>query len=119
MIKHRRELLRDVLIQQRSRHNVQNDELRERFRVIERQPMRRTAAPVMPHEREWLTSQMPHHFHLILRHGPLRVREMIPTSGRFAAISIAAQIRHHDKILLGQRRRDLAPEHMRLRNPMQ
>src|SRR5215831_14040479 len=41
MMKNRRELLRDVLIQQRGRHNIQNNELRERFRVIESQTMRR------------------------------------------------------------------------------
>src|SRR4030095_16494730 len=47
IIKNRRKLLRDVLIQQRGRHNIENDELRERFRVIKSQTMRRTAAPVM------------------------------------------------------------------------
>src|SRR5262249_33319039 len=98
MIKNRRELLRDVLIQEIGRHNIQNDQLREHFRVIESQTMRRASAAVMPNKREFLKSQMLHHFQLILRHRSLRVCEMLPTSGRFAAVSIAAQIRHYDKM---------------------
>ena len=71
MIKNRRELFCDVLIQQIGRHNIQKDELRERFRVIEGQTIRYASAPVMPHEREFLKSQMRLHFQLILRHRPL------------------------------------------------
>jgi hypothetical protein len=87
--------------------------------VIESQTMRRASAPIVPYEREFLKSQIPHHFHLILRHCPLRVREMVSASRRLTAVSVAAQIRHHHKIVLRQCRRDLAPEHMRLRNTVQ
>src|SRR6516162_4725510 len=71
VIKNCREFLRDALIQQMCRHNIQNDELRESLGVIESQTMRRAPTPVMTYEREFLETQMPHDFHLILRHRPL------------------------------------------------
>jgi hypothetical protein len=68
------------------------------------------STPVVPYECEFIKSQMLHHFPLILRHRPLRVREVIASAGRLAAFPITAQIRHHHKIVLCQRWRDLAPE---------
>jgi hypothetical protein len=44
---------------------------------------------------------------------------MIFTAPRLAAVAIAAQVRHHDKIVPHQSRRDVAPEHVRLGNAVQ
>src|SRR5580692_1886303 len=84
--------------------------------MVQSQPVRRAAAAIVAHERELFNSQMLHHFHLVLRHGSLRVCEMISAPGWLAAVSIAAKIRYHQKIIPRQRGCDLAPEHMRFRN---
>src|ERR1700689_5811155 len=84
--------------------------------MVQSQAMRGPAAAIVAHERELLKSQMLHHFHLILRHGSFRIRKVVAASLGLAAVSIAAKIRHYQKIILRQRRRDLAPQHMRFRD---
>ncbi len=93
--------------------------MREHFRMVQSHAVRGAAAAIVAHERELFKTQVLHHFHLVLRHGPLRVGEVISSPGGLAAISVAAQIRHHQEIILRQRRRNLAPEHVRFGNAMQ
>ena len=69
--------------------------------MIQSQAMRGAAAAIVAHEREFLKSQVLHHFHLVLRHGSLGVRSVIAASWGIAAVSVTAQIRHHKEIILG------------------
>src|ERR1700674_1234262 len=80
--------------------------------------MRGAAAAIVPHDAKFLKSQMLHHFHLVLSHGPLGIGGVIVASRRLAAVSVSPKIRHDEKIILSQCRRDFAPEYMSLRDAM-
>jgi len=56
VIKNRSELLRDLPIKQVCRHNIQNDEFRQRLGMIESQAMRDASTSVVPYEREIIKS---------------------------------------------------------------
>src|SRR5258708_1246520 len=109
MVKDCRKLLRNALVEQVSRHDVENHQLGEDFRMIQSEAMRRAAAAIMPREREFFESQVLHYFHLVLCHRPLRVGEMISASGRLTVVSVTAQVRHPKEIILRQRWGDFAP----------
>jgi len=87
--------------------------------MIERHAMRDAAAAVLADHGELGEPEVAHHVHLVLRHRALRVVRVIGQALRLAAVAVAAQIRRHDRELLREARRDVAPRVVRERRTMQ
>ncbi len=60
--------------------------------MVEAEAMQHAPAAVVAHGLEPRKTKGPHHVNLILRHGPLRVPEMVPIGGRLSRIAIASQV---------------------------
>jgi hypothetical protein len=56
-----------------------------------------------------------HHFDHVERHRALRVVRVIRRVGRLAAVAVAAEVRHDDRVVFGEVGRDFVPRHVRLR----
>ena len=95
MIKDSRKFFANVLVHRIGRHDVENGQFGEAVRVVQSHPVRDAAAPVVPHNREFLESQILHHFDLVLRHGALRIGNVIFASRWLAAVAISAEIGDH------------------------
>src|SRR5260370_504824 len=54
--KHSGELFGNILVEQVGRHNVQDDELSEKIRIVQCHPMGGAAAAIMAHHSEFLES---------------------------------------------------------------
>ena len=71
-------------------------------------------AAVVAHDVEAMETQRGHHLDLIPRRGALAM--LVEVVGcRLAAVAVAAQVRHHHRVVRGKRRRHLVPHHVGLR----
>src|SRR4029434_4703685 len=87
--------------------------------MIDRESMRYAPAAIMTTDEEALESERAHQLHRIQRHRSLRIRRMIGGARRFIGIAVTTQIRHHQRVTLGELRRNLVPDRVRLRKTMQ
>jgi hypothetical protein len=94
--------LRDLPVQQMSRHNIQNDEFRQHLCMIKSQAKRDASNPGRALRAR--IYQIPDASSLPLDPAPSPASSTRNDRlrGRLAAVSIAAQIRHHDKIIVCQ-----------------
>jgi hypothetical protein len=60
-----------------------------------------------------------HRLGLVLRQGTFRVGDLVWAGRRLRTVAVAAQIGDHQREFLGETRRDLAPQQMRLRIAVQ
>ena len=88
-------------------------------RVIQRHAMRDATAAIMTHHREAVEAERSHDLDLVSGHDALGVVGMIGQAMRFAAVAIAAQIGGHHGEAFSEPVRDLVPDDMRLRKPVQ
>jgi hypothetical protein len=87
--------------------------------MIESHAIGATSAAVMPYYGKFLKAKMSHKSNLVQSHDAFRVWHVIGRGGRFAALSIAAQVCSDDREIPGKRRRDMVPHDMRLGMSMQ
>ena len=66
-------------------------------RVVQRQPVRHAAAPVMAAHVELRHAQRVHHRHHVLRHRAFAVGAVVWPAGRLGRVAVAAQIGHDQK----------------------
>ena len=71
-------------------------------------------AAVVADDVEAIEAQRRHHLDLIPRRGALAMLVEV-VGGRLAAVAVAAQVRHHHRVVRGKRRRHLVPHHVGLR----
>jgi hypothetical protein len=101
------------------RRDIEHGQARDALGVIERQPVRDAAAPVVARHREALVTELPHDGHLVARHRTLAVHLVPRVAGRLAAVTVAPQIGNDDGEAFGQARRDAMPHGVCLRVAVQ
>lgn len=99
--------------------DVDHGEFRDAIGMVEGHAVPNASAAIVSDDRELVESEVPHHFHLILRGGAFGMAGMIFAVRRFAAVAIAAKIGGDHRELLGQPRRDLVPLDVRLRKTVE
>jgi len=73
----------------------------------------------MPRDLEARKAQLAHDLHLVLRHQALGVTDVVFATVRLAGITIAPQVRQHDREMLRQGRCHLVPARLGLGMTMQ
>jgi hypothetical protein len=76
--------------------NVENSDLRNRLRMVERHAMRDPPASIVANDGESFMAQGAHQRDLIGRHRPFRIGGVIAAAFRLAAVAIAAQVGRYD-----------------------
>src|SRR5690242_101732 len=82
--------------------------------MVESQPMGNPSTTIMSNHGELAEPELRHHVDLVLSHHSLRVRDVVFTFGRLAAISVPAKIRNDESEIVGKLRRNLVPHDMSL-----
>jgi len=97
------------------RHDVQHGEMRDLVGVIERHAVSHAPAAVVPDNRKPIEAVVLHDFDHVERHRPLRVVGVVVAVGRFAAVTVATEVGHDHRVVLGELGRDDVPGHVGLR----
>jgi hypothetical protein len=100
-------------------HDVQDSGAADPGGVVEAHPVHDPCATVVSDRGEGVEAETRHRRDLVRGHGSFAVLGVVGAGGRFRGTAIAAQIRQHDGVALGQDRGDLMPHHMRLRIAVQ
>ena len=98
----------------RRRRDVDHGEAGHGGGVVERHAVGDASAAVVAGDGEAVVPERAHQRHLVLRHAALGVGDMALPAVRLAAVAVAAQVGRDHGEALRQRRRDLAPGHVRL-----
>ena len=109
------ELDRDVRVEVIRRHDVEHRQVCDLVRVIERQALADAPAAVVADNGEARVAVVLHHLDHVERHRALRVVRVIFRVLGLAAVAVAAQVRHDDRVVFREVGRDLVPGHVRLR----
>ena len=100
-------------------HDVEHRELRDQMGVVKRQPVGHPGAAVVADDGELVEAEFAHHQRLVPRHGPLRVGLVGRAAGRFAAVTVTAQVGEDDRMILGEDGGDVVPHDVSLRVTVQ
>ena len=79
------------------------------------QPVGNPGSPVVGDQEEGVESQLLHHLHLVLRHSPLGVGQVLRIAVGLAAVPVSPQVGGDHRKFFGQSRRYLVPYGMGLR----
>jgi hypothetical protein len=87
--------------------------------MIEREPVRDSAAAVMPADEELLEAEAAHQRQHVERHRALAVRGVIGRPFGLVGLAVAAQVRDHEHERAAPPLGDLVPRRVRLRKAVQ
>ena len=87
--------------------------------MIEREPVRDTAAAVVAAGEKLLEPEAAHELEHVLRHRAFTVSRMIRCAVGLVRVAVPAKIRHHERELAAQALGDAMPDHVRLRKTVQ
>jgi hypothetical protein len=93
-------------------HDIEHRELLHTLRMIERQAIGDTAAPVMASDCKFLKAQLDHDLHEFCGHFPFRVGCVIGSRGWASALPIPPEISTDKGEVTGEQRRNVAPHQM-------
>ncbi|CAN5749782.1 hypothetical protein BH20ACT23_BH20ACT23_19380 [soil metagenome] len=94
-------------------------QLRDDFRMIQRQTVGDAAASVVAGNKEALETQSGHQPDLIQGHRPLRIWLVIGSGVRFRAVAVAAEVGRDDGEMVGQSGSEPVPHDVCLWMPME
>jgi hypothetical protein len=105
-----RSIPRDV-----DREHVEDREAVYALRMVQRRAIGHATPAIVPSEVKALKSEAFHDVDHVIGHASLRVGRVIDIRGWAAALPVATQVRAHNREVARERRRDLTPHQMRLR----
>ena len=100
-------------------HALQQAELGDRRRMVEREPVSDVRAAVVTDDAEPVMTQRGHEPNHVTRHRPLRVGGMVRQFRRMRRVTVTAKIRTDNRMTFDQARRYRMPGDMRTRMPVQ
>ena len=101
------------------RHDVEDDQRRHRVGLVQREPHRDVAAPVMPDDGEARVAELPHQGDAVARHRPLRIGLVVVGRQRLRRLPVTAQVGADDGVGSRQERRHQMPRGVRARVSVQ
>jgi len=114
-----RHALVDIFEPIKGRDDVEQGGAFDALGMIPQQPVRDAGAAVVPRHAKALEAERLHRLDLVLRQCALGVGGKIGPGRRLRTVAVAAQVGDHQREVLRQSRRHLAPHHMRLRIAVQ
>ena len=99
--------------------DIEHGQLEHALRMVECHAIGAAPTTIVPGDKELLKAQLAHHLDLVTRHRPFAIWLVIGCRRRLTTITIATQVRCHDRKLPRETWRDFMPHHMRLGMTMQ
>ena len=101
------------------RRDVEQHQLFDGARMVQRQPVRHAATPIVTADEIIVMAQRQHHFVQVLRHGALGIIAVVGQALGPRRIAVATQVRHHQAIMLLELRCQALPDCVGLRIAVQ